>query len=134
MPRGHTKFLQRRKVRFCRVARIFGPSIGGKLLRQIHHQPIARDFCNDRCRRNRQRFGIALYNRRGGYGQPFGNKIAINQRMIWRARQSRKGALHRQMAGAQNIKIINFLHAGMGHANIGAGHNGGKQRLAPPVA
>ena len=116
---GYTKILQRQLMLFCRVSGVAVPAVAGMLLRQIHHQPIAPDFRDDRSGRDREAAGIALDDAAGPALQCGRNPVAIDQNVIGRAGKPRDGAFHRQHRGMQDVDAVDLFDAGLPHRDIG---------------
>ena len=78
-------------MRLCRVTGVALPTVAGVLLRQIHHDPVARHLGDDRGRRDGQAQRIALDDRLRGDGQATRNQIAVDQHMVGAGGHRRSG-------------------------------------------
>lgn len=108
---------------FCRVSGVDLPAIAGVLLRQIHHDAVTRHLGYDRGGGDGKGSGVTLHNRLGPASQPGGNQIAVDQHMGRRSRKPCNGALHRQLAGPQDVERVDFFHRRMGDGHLRDGHD-----------
>ncbi len=110
-------------MQFCRVSGVLLPAIAGVLLRQIHHDPVARDFGDDGCGSDGQANCVALDDCRRAALQPGGDQIAVDQHMRGRVWQPCHRAFYGQMAGAQDVQLIYFRNGGVGDAGLRPRHD-----------
>ena len=77
------KFVQSYMVEVRTIALVTGKTVSRKFLVECHHDPVARDFGDDRGGRDGKRAGIAGDNRLNPAGK-FWRTIAVNQCIVWR--------------------------------------------------
>ena len=77
------EFIQGRMVEWRGVALVAGKAVTRKFIMECHHDPVARDFGDDRGGSDRKTAGIAGDN---GLNRAvkFGRLVAINQGVVWR--------------------------------------------------
>lgn len=114
---------------FCRISRVARPAIAWKLPVQRCHDAVACHFCHNRRRSDRKAQRVTLNYRLPRAGHVARQQISINQCIIGRHGQPLQCPHHGQMAGAQNVHRINFLHRRMRDGNFRSFHNRIKQRF-----